>query len=178
MNDISPNFKGITEKEVKIIEKITKSNTPKKTVNHFIKHKEKLSNYAYWFILSTIWVSSNEGASLNRWRCLFESKRQDRLTSIMKPSETEAFNKLENEIFVYRAESPNEEDRIAYTLSLKTALMFANIKKTNSVSEFKVRKQDIHCIFLRRDEDEVIILNPKNAIKQREIKVIMENMTS
>lgn len=165
MQDISPDFKYVTPTEQKIIQKIIKLNDDRKKLNHFIKYKHKMSDYCYWFILSTIWVDGTEKTDLKRWRALFSTNRKSRASSLMKPSELDAFNKLEDKLIVYRAQSPTEEDRLAYTLSIKQAASFSILKETNEITSYEVKKEDLLCLFLRRGEDEIIILDPSKAVK-------------
>lgn len=169
MQDISADFKNVTPTEQKIIQKIVKLNDDRKKLDYFMKRKNKMSDYCYWFILSTIWVDGTDKTDLKKWRLLFSSNRKNNKTSIMKPSEFDAFNKLAEQLVVYRAESPGEQDRLAYTLSIKQAAIFSILKNTNEITSYEVRKEDLLCFFTRRGEDEIIILDPRKAVKLKNI---------
>ncbi|MEC2555116.1 hypothetical protein P9W85_28065, partial [Bacillus tropicus] len=65
-------------------------------------------------------------------------------------------------ITVYRAHRINEKDWIAYTLDPLIAARFANEREVNTIAEYKVKKRDVFALFLRRGEQEVIVLDKKN----------------
>ncbi len=140
--------KGIIERE----------GTPE-AIKYFSEVCEGLTNYGYWFFLSTLWVSYSGHSDLKLWKQLFNSKRPKRKKCIMKPSELKVFEQLPYFITVYRAHRPNEKDWIAYTLDPLIATRFANERGVNTIGEYKVKKRDVLALFLRRGEKEVIVLD-------------------
>lgn len=102
---------------------------------------------------------------LNRWRQLFRSDRPKRNTSLMKPSEWEAFKDLPERIQAYRAHQPGETDWISYTLNRQTTECFASERGAGQITEYELHKRDAVALFLRRHEQELIVLNPNKAKK-------------
>lgn len=130
-----------------------------KAIRLFDKHKKRLTDYAYWFYLSTCWVSYSGFSDLNLWRQLFSSSRPNRKLSIMKPSEVVAYELLPDEFVIYRAKRDGEKDWIAYTLNPETAAKMALQRKVSVIHQYKVKKKEVLALFLRRGEAEVIILD-------------------
>lgn len=135
-----------------------------------VKFKEvcnELSDYAYWFMLSTLWVSYSGFSELELWKELFSSNRVNKSISLMKPDELSALKKLPNKLTVYRAHRENELDWIAYTLDKKIAERFARERGSSEVTTYKVKKSDVLAYFTRRGEQEIIIIDNKK-VKRRE----------
>lgn len=128
-------------------------------IKYFSKVCNGLTNYGYWFFLSTLWVSYSGYSDISLWKKLFNSDRPKRRKCIMKPSELKAFEQLPYLITIYRAHRPNEEDWIAYTLDPVIAERFAKERGVNEISEYKVKKRNVLALFLRRGEKEVIVLD-------------------
>lgn len=154
--------KGIIERE----------GTPD-AIKYFAEECEGLSDYGYWFFLSTLWVSYTGHSDLNVWKRLFSSERPNRKKCIMKPSELKVFEQLPYFITVYRAHRHNEEDWIAYTLDPLIAARFARERSVNRISEYKVKKKDVVALFLRRGEKEIIILDKTKVQFVSEIDVLV-----
>ncbi|PSV00688.1 hypothetical protein [Photobacterium kishitanii] len=160
--DISPDFKT-NKNDSRIAKKLIRLEGTPRAIIEFDKHKSKLSDYGYWFLLSTSWVSYTGFSDLKMWKRLFSANRPLKDTSVMKPSELSALNDLPSELLVYRAKRIGEEDWIAYTLSPKIAGIMASSRGTGVVHKYKVHKADITALFLRRGEQEVIITD-KNKV--------------
>ena len=77
----------------------------------------------------------------------------------MKPSEVQAYERLPYFVTIYRAHRTHETDWIAYTLDENIAKRFANERNVGHYSKYKVKKRDILALFLRRGEQEVIVLD-------------------
>ncbi|HDX9607358.1 TPA: hypothetical protein ROY11_004496 [Bacillus cereus] len=137
---------------------IAREGTPE-AIKYFSEVCEGLTDYAYWFFLSTLWVSYSGHSDINLWKTLFSSDRPKRKKCIMKPSEFKAFEQLPYFIPVYRAHRNNESDWIAYTLDPLIAARFANERGVKTIKEYKVKKRDVISLFLRRGEREVIIVD-------------------
>lgn len=167
MQNISTAFK-FNESDAKLVSRFltTKKN---QQMDYFLSIKNHLTDYAYWQMLTTMWVNESTIYSIDGWKNLFLAKRANRLVSIMKPDELALFKKLPNKLNLYRAHSGNELDGISYTLDPKTAIKFARMKKVNEIVEYKVKKHDCYALFLRREESEILCLD-KDAV--RKIKVI------
>ena len=141
-----------------------------KQVEYFASVTDQLSDYGYWFLLSTLWVREATFAPISFWKELFSSKRPNRSISIMKPDELTLFKKLPNKLTVYRAHG-DEADWISYTLNPVTAMEFSSRKKTDEIAEYKLKKHDCQALFLRRGEMEIICLNKELAKRIRTITV-------
>lgn len=168
MNDISPNFKGPNPTDSAVITHILKYQETPFAIQEFSRLCKQLSHDSYWIVLSTLWVSYSGHSDLNLWRKLFRSGRKKRSSSIMKPSEFEAFKKLTDTIIAFRAHRPGEEDWISYTLDIETARRFAR-ERGSVVTVYKLSKKDCLALFLRRGEFELIMLDPKKARFRSEV---------
>jgi hypothetical protein len=146
-----------------IAKNILKFEGTPRAITYFAEVCDKLSDYSYWFILGTLWVSYSGWSDLQLWRDLFSSDRPKRKSSIMKPSELAAFESLPYEIIAYRAHRPHETDWISYTLDIDVAKWFASERGVREVSQYKLRKRDVISLFLRRGEQELIMLTPEKA---------------
>ncbi|WP_207655584.1 hypothetical protein [Desulfocucumis palustris] len=161
-NDISPNFRP-NSFDTYVATKLLEYEGSPRAVIFFDDVCDKLTDYSYWFFLGTIWVSYSGKSELQLWKRLFASKRATRLTSIMKPSELAIFNTLPNNILVYRAHRYEEKDWISYTLDQAIATRFARERKVNEISLYRLRRRDVIALFLRRGEQEIIMLQTERA---------------
>jgi hypothetical protein len=144
-------------------------------IERFYELKDKfVTDYAYWFMLSTLWVSYTGWSSLDIWKELFGSNRPRRTKSIMKPSELKVYAMLPYFVTIYRAKRLGEVDWIAYTLNLQTAIRFANERGVKEIHEYQVKRTDILALFLRRGEEEVIVLD-RGKVKLKRIIDIRYN---
>lgn len=162
MNDISPVFKWNPYDAI-IARKLVELDKTPEAINYFAENNEGLTDYSYWFLLSNCWISYTGFSDLDLWKKLFSSDRPQRKKSIMKPSELGVFERLPWFVSVYRAHRPKENDWIAYTLNKDIAIRFARERGVNTVKEYRVKKKDITALFLRRGEDEVIILDKEKV---------------
>ncbi len=174
MNDISQEFKW-NPCDAIIGRKLVELEKTPEAVKYFAEKCNQLSDYAYWFFLSTLWVSYSGISDLEIWKRLFSSDRPKKKKSIMKPSELKAFENLPWFVTVYRAHRPEENDCIAYTLNKDIAFRFAREREVNSIKEYKAKKNDITALFLRREEDEIIILDKEKVSLIREHTEIIED---
>lgn len=162
MNDISTQFKWNPYDAIVGRKLVELEETPE-AINYFAERCNELTDYAYWFFLSTCWVSYSGFSDLELWKKLFSSDRPKKKKSIMKPSELKVLENLPWFVTVYRAHRPGEKDCIAYTLNKDIAFKFAREREVNLIKEYKVKKKDITALFLRREEDEVIILDKEKV---------------
>ncbi|WP_018752196.1 hypothetical protein [Paenibacillus sanguinis] len=162
MNDISPDWKGSTAKERAAIDSILKHEGTPGAIVAFDNLKHVFSSYWYWFMLSTLWISYSGWSDLRMWRRLFRSMRPRRQTSLMKPSEWAAFRELPSTFTVYRAHRPDETDWISYTLSRSLAESWV-AQRGGYLGVYKLHKRDCLALFLRRGEDEILMLEPTKA---------------
>lgn len=162
LHDVSPDF--VPDRlSSEVVKRVIRFEGTPKAIQIFAAEQHKLTDYWYWFTLSTCWVSYSGWYELAKWRALFESPRPNRKTSIMKPSELQAFSALPDRLAVYRAHRPGEKDWISYTLSLSRAAMFAEKRGVTEVSLYHIEKADCIALFLRRFEFEVLMLDPTRA---------------
>ncbi|WP_337909084.1 hypothetical protein [Vibrio cholerae] len=167
--DISPIFKpNLTDS--KIVNKILKHEGTPRALQTFDKYKSRLSDYAYWHVLGNLWVSSSDNP-IEVWLKLFNSNRAHRLQSLMKPSEFEAYNNLQDEVRVYRALRSEDDGGLSFTLDLKFALKFAKARGRLAVGEYLLSKEGVYALFLRRGESEVLVLNKRHLAKTGIMKI-------
>lgn len=172
MINISPDFTKATRAEREIGKRLIELEATPKAIRYFAKHQQRLGNYAYWFYLSTLWVSYTGFSDLALWRKLFSSNRPNRETSIMKPDELVILRGLPESLTVYRAHRLNEIDWLSYTLQADIAARFALERKVESIIEYVIPKSSVMCLFTRREEWEILSLERQKAIKIRELKVV------
>lgn len=158
MNDISPNFK-FNYADAHIAKELLKREETPEAIKYFSEHCNVLTNYSYWFLLSTLWVSYTGYSDIELWKKLFSSDRSQRLKSIMKPSELREYEYLPYKVIAYRAKRPNETQWIAYTLDLEIAKRFAKERCVKEIHTYEIKKKDILALFLRRGEKEIIVLD-------------------
>lgn len=168
--DVSPNFK-FNKLDAEIIGRVAKHWESPRAIRMFNNVHRPLTDYGYWYLLGTLWVSYSGFSDLNLWRRLFRSPRLNRETSLMKPGEVVAWRALPDELMVYRAHRAGETDWIAYTLIPEKAGEFAVHRGGGEVVEYSVQKKDALCLFTRRGEAEVLILDRAVAIRVRVIPV-------
>lgn len=157
--DISPNFARYSDYDKWVGRHLIKHDKSPEAIRFFARHHKELTSYAYWFYLSTLWVSYTGWSDLSLWKQLFSSPRKNRKTSLMKPSEVAALAHLPEVACVYRAHRPEETDWIAYTLSFEKACEFAARRRSPVIRRYDVDKEDILALFLRRGEFEVLVLD-------------------
>lgn len=170
MQDISSCFKYNFQDKMVGLQLIKREETPE-AIKYFSENCDKLTNYAYWFFLSTLWVSYTGYSDIELWKKLFSSDRPQKLKSIMKPSELKEYNYLPYNVTVYRAKRPEETQWIAYTLDFEIAKRFAKERKVNKITKYEVKKKDILALFLRRGEKEIIVLDETKPKFIEEIEV-------
>ena len=170
MSDISSDFKPNKEDARLAKKRIGLEATPE-AIKEFWRSHRALSDYGYWYLLSTLWVSYTGWSDLEKWKALFSSSRGRRQTSIMKPSEQAMFNALRDVVTVFRAHRPGEQDWIAYTMSMEKAKDFAWKRRSEVIGRYEVSKSDILAVFLRRGEWEVIVLDKGKVRLQQEYDV-------
>jgi len=86
MNDISTQFKWNPYDAIIGRRLVELEETPD-AIKYFSERCNELTDYAYWFFLSTCWVSYSGFSELELWKKLFSSDRAKKKKSIMKPSE-------------------------------------------------------------------------------------------
>lgn len=161
-HDISPDWKGNTIKGAKAIESILVHEGTPMAILTFNEVQKDLDDYWYWFTLGTLWVSYSGYSDLELWRKLFRSSRPRRRTSLMKPSEWEAFKRLPSRFTAYRAHRPEETTWISYTLDRELADRWS-MERGGHVQSYMLSKEYCLALFLRRGEQEILMLNPKRA---------------
>ncbi len=173
--DISPAFTP-SPRDAELMEDVIRFEATDGAIKRFVEVCDQLTDYGYWFGLSTLWVSYSGWSDLELWKLLFQAPRRLRRLSIMKPSELRAFDALPKVITAYRAHRPNEKDWISYTLDPVTCAKFAAWRDVDSFSEYRLRKVDCLALFLRRGEKELLMLEPTKArfVKQWSVQMRKE----
>lgn len=173
MSDISPDFR-YNAADAAIMRRIIRFEGKPYAIQKFAQECEALTDYGYWFLLSTLWVSYTGWSDLSLWRRLFKSNRPNRDTSLMKPSELAAFHALPDTIPCLRAHREAETDWLSYTLSMERAVMFAQQRGVDQVTRYLLPKDQALCLFLRRGEFELLCLDPAKAQPAGEVKIVKE----
>lgn len=155
--DVSPDFVWDAEDARIARELVAREGTPQ-AIRYFARHTRRLSNYGYWFLLGTLWVRYTGFSDLETWRRLFRSERPRRASSLMKPSELRELQNLADPLTLYRAHRLGENDWIAYTLDLSVAQRLARSRQ-GPICAYRVAKADVIALFLRRGEQEVLVLD-------------------
>ena len=171
--DISPKFRW-NVKGMNVAEKVIKLDGTPDAIKYFASVCDSLTDYDYWYILSTLWIGYSGGVEIELWRKLFSSGRYNREKCIMKPLELERFKQLPWFVTIYRAHRQGETDWIAYTLDPLIAARFARERGVDRVREYMVKRKDILSLFLRRNESEVLVLDKSKIVFKREIMVIQK----
>lgn len=125
--------------------------------------KKQLSDKDYWKILGEIWINSeNIWQNKNIWKTCFSSKRKNK-QCLMIESELDDFNKLDNEINIYRGCQNKNKDGFSWTLDYNKAKWFSNrFEKFGNILSGQCNKKDIIAYFSRRNEEEIVVL-PKHV---------------
>lgn len=168
--DVSPDFRW-NRQDAKIMRKVTPHEATPQAIRVFNHVHRRLSDYGYWFLLGTLWVSYTGWSDLELWKRLFRSTRPRRETSLMKPSELGVYRALPDMLTFYRAHRHGERDWVSYTLDPLKAAMFAVQRGVSEVVEYRAAKADALCLLLRRGESEVLILDQQKAERVCSIEV-------
>jgi hypothetical protein len=158
-NDISPDWHGSTRRERRIVQELLAREKTPAAIIHFSRVCHELTDYWYWYLLGTLWVSYSGHCGLAHWRRLLSSRRPNRATSLMKPSEVRTLAMFPERFRACRAHRAGECDWIAYTIDRQIAARFAVERGVEQVIEYGIRKEDVVALFMRRGEAEVIVLN-------------------
>lgn len=172
-SDISPDFRW-NRQDAATLKKILPFEATPDAIKAFVRYHWRLSDYCYWFTLSTLWVSYTGWSDLDQWIELFSSNRPNRESSLMKPSELAAFAALPETLTLYRAHRHNEARWISYSIFAWKAAEFADRRGVNEISEYMVQKADALALFLRREEFEMLVLDQSKATFVRKIQVVRE----
>lgn len=162
-SDVSKYFTGSTPYEQCVGKGIIEREETPEAILYFDEKQAGLRDYAYWFFLSVCWVSYTGHSNLETWKRLFSSERSKRKHSIMKPSEVMAYETLPYFVTAFRAHRPGETDWIAYTLDEETVKRFARERCVDQYHVYRVKKRDILALFLRRGENEILVLDKDKA---------------
>lgn len=173
-HDISPHFCGTTEAEARVAERLLRHEGTPEAIREFCRCRNQLGDYMYWFLLGTLWVSYTGFSDLALWKKLFAAPRPNRAACLMKPSELRALQLLPERFVVYRAHRPNETDWIAYTLDRDIAASrFASKRGVSSIHAYEVAREDVLALFLRREEQEVLVLDRSRVKLLRELLIVV-----
>lgn len=136
----------------------------------FLKYiKQYLSKEDFSRRLAEAWITSENpnqdiNVSINEFIRWF--KQADR-NSLMKPEELKYYNKLPNEVKIYRgvAVGRAEQQGLSWTCNFKTAKWFSerfnHSNQKGYILSGKVKKEDIFAYFNGRNEDEILCNSKK-----------------
>lgn len=167
--NISPRFKP-NDRDAEILTYLLRFEETPQAIEEFARLCNGLSDYGYWFGLSTHWVSYTGFSDLRLWRYLFSSPRPFRDECIMKPDELKAFRRMPTEIRIFRAHRAGETDWIAYTTRLDRAKAFLAKRPGGRIQAYMVKKSDCLAYFTRRGESEIIVLD-RSRVRPVEVKL-------
>lgn len=173
LQDISPDFRW-NKRDARAFRKIIRYEGTGEAIKAFARQADNLTDYGYWFMLGTLWVSYSGWSELDLWIRLFSSRRPNRLSSLLKPSELQAFHQLPEMLPVFRAHRPNEKRWISYTIVPEIAVKFAVNRGVDAVTQYIAQKSDMLGLFLRRQEFEVLILDQSRVEFVRHIPIVSE----
>jgi hypothetical protein len=130
-----------------------------------------LSDLAYWYTLGTLWVSYTGWSEIAMWRRLLSADRSDRTRALLRPSEYEALKRLPQRFSAFRAHRLGETDWLSYTLNPVTAALFTRRRGVERFTEYSVPRKDVTALFLRRGEDEILVLDRRHVRRIQEWQV-------
>ena len=174
MDDISSNF-VFNFYDQEIAKGLIKREETPEAIKYFAANCDGLTDYAYWFFLSTCWVSYSGWYELDKWKSLFSSTRPKREKSIMKPSEVKKLRQLPYDIKCYRAHREGETDWISYTTDINVAVKMALHRGVHEIKEYRIKKNNVLAYFTRRGESELIVLDKTKAIYIKSYELKKEN---
>lgn len=160
--DVSPDFYW-HPKDARVARRLLALEASPRAIQYFAQVQAHLSHYAYWYLLGTLWVSYSGWSDLRLWRRLFQSPRPLRDTSLMKPSEMAVWLTLPETLTVWRAHRSEETDWISYTLDRAIAERLLSTRPGGHLACYRLPKTACLSLFLRRGEQEVLMLDPKKA---------------
>lgn len=168
--NVSKNFKP-NEYDRRVAVKLIELEGTPDAIRYFSDVCDGLSDYGYWFFLSTCWVKYSGWSDLELWIKLFNSERGSKNSSIMKPDELIHFKKMPFKFIVYRAHREGETNWIAYTVSQEKAKSFAKTRGVNEIKSYFVKRHDVLAYFTRRGEAEIIVLDKSKVKHFKTIKM-------
>lgn len=115
----------------------------------------------YWSVLGSVWVDSENlwqyGDCLSR---LFNCGRPGKVRALMTEEEQAFFRKLPKELTIFRGHQGVNRRGMAWSLNYSKAVWFANRfaepGRRGGVIRATVSKSDVHAVFLRRGEFEIV----------------------
>lgn len=130
----------------------------------FGKYCEHFSDEEYWNLLGFVWIDS-ENIYQHFWEAhkYMTSDRPGRWQHMMEESERESFEKLPQELTIYRGWCYEESAQgLSWTLDENTAHWFASrfaagFKQDPFVTKAIVDKNSVLAYFLGRNENEIVI---------------------
>jgi len=174
-SNISPDWIGSTRNDRKIAKRLLALEGKPRAIKYFARNCDNLSNYWYWFLLGTLWISYTGHSDLRLWKRLLQSPRPNRDTSLMKPDEIGYLVNSPSNFVVFRAHRTKESDWISYTRDEKVSARFAQERNVDCIRSYHVKKEDVLAYFSRRGEREIVVLDKSktNFIKNISLKQII-----
>ena len=172
--DDASNLAGFTADDLDVVDQIKAVANSAKVILIFAKNIENLSDFAYWRLLSYIWI--NGGYEIP---CFFRKMFKMPIPNsneVMLDEEYHFFKMLPKVITCYRVHHTNHEKYfLSYTLSpSKAVIMAEEFQRNNSfagISEYKVNKSDVFAVFTRHWEDEILVLDRSKVRFERKVEV-------
>lgn len=128
-------------------------------VEAFCEIESYMDDKAYFELLGSIWSDSeNIGRNLDLWKELLFETRFTNQEYFMDEKEREAFNKLPDQLTIYRGHQGVNKDGLSWTLSQEKAEWFANrFSADGKVVSKTIAKDQIFAYLSGRNEEEIII---------------------
>ncbi len=137
------------------------------------QNDKRLSQAEFWSLAGHVWIDSeNIHEDIWNWETLFSGKTQEETLQMMNEDERKAFDKLPDELTIYRGTGYGSDPGLSYTLKKERADWFSTrfetfIKKQKLGSAKKswcpvvvkrtIQKKDVVAFFTRRNESEIVI---------------------
>ena len=138
-----------------------------------LKYDKRVTSGEFWRLAGHVWVDSeNIHENIWSWVNLFSGRAQEETLQMMNEDERKAFDKLPDELTIYRGTSYGSDPGLSYTLKKERAdwfstrfEMFAKNQKLGSakktwcpvVVKRTIHKKDVVAHFTYRNEYEIVI---------------------
>lgn len=134
---------------------------------------DRMTDAEYWELAAEVWIDQeNPEDFAEAWRQWFSPERPGR-EHLMKDYEAEALEKLPDFITVFRAAIGTEDIGLSWTTHFEVARWFAKrFGASHKVLTAKVQKQDVVAYWTRRNEYEVLVLDPKALQEVEELAYV------
>jgi hypothetical protein len=122
----------------------------------FLEYSDEMKDKEYWELLADVWVDSeNIWQCMEDWICAIQAERGDQ-QFFMDDRELKAYRRLKFPRVVYRGCNEKNRNGLSWTLTKKTAKMFATRCK-GEVIEREIMPHQVFAFKQGRGEQEIIL---------------------